>query len=251
MNWMNPTAQELKELLGTPVALLLLMYAASLANAIKQIIVARQAGGDVTLGAYLKYWPETVGAVIGNTIAFAVLVLTDQLNFASALGIGYGVNSAVDLIRTGGRSDVVGTVGEPPMTMKEKKADVEKQGGYVRAAFLGLLIALAAPTFVAVTLVGCESLGFVQPKTYAERSRVTAAAATAVVVTVTNDLNAAIISSEDAQWVSNSAKELSKLLALADGAMASGDMSAAEQRLALAEGLLRELQAYLAKKEKH
>lgn len=97
----------LKEVLGSPVGLLMMMLAASLLGGIKQIILAKKAGMEVTLAQYIQYWPETTSVIIGNVLAFVVLILTDQLNFASALGIGYGVNSAADLLRTGGRTDSV------------------------------------------------------------------------------------------------------------------------------------------------
>lgn len=51
--------------------------------------------------AYWSYIPETMGALVANIIAFVVLVLTDQLNFASALGVGYGANSLIDLLPKG------------------------------------------------------------------------------------------------------------------------------------------------------
>lgn len=93
----SPTTDELKELLNAPYGLLALMFAASFVSGVKSILVARANGSQMSLGAYLGYLPQTLVAVVGNLIAFAVLVLTDQLNFASALGIGYGINSATDL----------------------------------------------------------------------------------------------------------------------------------------------------------
>lgn len=99
----------LKEILSSPLGLLALMLAASLLGGIKQIVIAKQSGVKVTLGEYFQYWPETIAVLIGNVLAFVVLILTDQLNFASALGIGYGVNSAADLLRVGGRTESLGT----------------------------------------------------------------------------------------------------------------------------------------------
>ena len=99
------TADQLKLLLQTPLLLFLLMLAASLSNGLKQVYTANQAGGSTSLKTYfLTHWPDTLGMVLANVIAFAVLILTDQLNFASALGIGYGANSLVDLL-PGTRSD--------------------------------------------------------------------------------------------------------------------------------------------------
>ena len=106
---MDLTTEELKELLANPAWMLLLMLMASLANALKQIIVARQAGMEVRCSDYLSHWPETVATIIGNVLGFLILVATDQLNLASALGIGYGVNSLTDLLRKGGRSESITT----------------------------------------------------------------------------------------------------------------------------------------------
>lgn len=92
------TPDSLKEMLGSPTALFTLMMLASLSNGIKQLLVVKQTGTPMTMVSYLSHWPETLAVMLGNTIAFAVLVLTDQLNFASALGIGYGTNSIVDLL---------------------------------------------------------------------------------------------------------------------------------------------------------
>ncbi len=98
MNVSALTADALKTLLSSPFSLFVLMMAASLANALKQLGVISQTGKPMTLASYMAYWPETITMILTNGIAFVVLVLTDQLNFASALGIGYGVNSVVDLL---------------------------------------------------------------------------------------------------------------------------------------------------------
>lgn len=99
------TADELKIVLSTPAALFVLMLLASFSSSVKQIVSARRAGVTVTCAEYWAHWPETAAALIANVIGFALLILTDQLNFASALGIGYGANSVVDLLRAGGRSN--------------------------------------------------------------------------------------------------------------------------------------------------
>lgn len=98
------TAQVLKAYLETPVALFILMMLASLMSALQQIRVARESGSPITFWQYLRHIPETLATVIGNVIGFALLILTDQLNYAAVLGIGFGVNNLSDLIRSGGRS---------------------------------------------------------------------------------------------------------------------------------------------------
>lgn len=100
---------ELKLLLETPLLLLAIMFAASIVNGLKQISTAKRAGVDVSSVSYFfEHWPDTAGMVIANLIAFAVLILTDQLNFAAALGIGYGANSLIDIL-PGTRSDSLAT----------------------------------------------------------------------------------------------------------------------------------------------
>lgn len=88
----------LKLLLSSPLSLFALMMAASLLNGLQQLGVVAQTGKPMSVGSYLSYWPETLTVFIGNAIGFVVLVLMDQLNFASALGIGYGLNSVTDLL---------------------------------------------------------------------------------------------------------------------------------------------------------
>lgn len=52
--------------------------------------------------------------LITNMLAFAVLVFTDQLNFASAIGVGYGMNSIMDLLpKTRRAYDMKGAPDDP------------------------------------------------------------------------------------------------------------------------------------------
>jgi hypothetical protein len=122
------TAEELKALLSTPGALFLVMLLGSLASMLKQVSDAKKNGSVASLGSYLAHWPETVGTITTNVLGFLTLVVTDQLNFASALGIGYAANSAADLLRSGGRS-----------------ASLVKgqQSGFARPLLLALLFAIA------------------------------------------------------------------------------------------------------------
>ncbi len=105
----------LKLFLSSPFALLILMMLASLGNGLKQLLVVRQTGTPMSLGQYVRYWPDTMGVLIGNMIAFGLLIMTDQLNYASALAVGYGVNSAVDLLP-----------GKRSLALKATPDDVEK-----------------------------------------------------------------------------------------------------------------------------
>lgn len=132
------TAEALKQLLATPVALFVVMLLGSLANGLKQLATAKQSGTSASFLSYLGHWPETLATVILNALAFATLLTTDQLNFASALGIGFAANSASDLLRAGGRSAALGG----------------NQGGF---ASLRMLLTLLASAIVAtVLLAGCK-----------------------------------------------------------------------------------------------
>lgn len=95
---------DLKEQLNTPIALFILMLLGSLLSGLQQIVDSRRQGGDTTFATYFGKVPELLTAVILNVLAFATLIATDQLNFASALGIGVTANMAADLVRGQGRS---------------------------------------------------------------------------------------------------------------------------------------------------
>jgi hypothetical protein len=134
------TSEELKALLETPAALFVVMILGSIASMLKQLRDAKVNGGGMSFTGYLAKWPETLATLIGNCLAFALLIVTDQLNFGSALGVGYIANSASDLLRGGGRSrDLAQTV---------------KQGGF---ANVGMLVAIAAAALV--LLSGCQTPG--------------------------------------------------------------------------------------------
>lgn len=95
------TADALRAYLSSPAGLFVLMLLASVANGSKQLVVIRQTSNAMTCLQYWAHIPETLTTLIGNIIAFAALVMWDQLNFASALAVGYGVNSLADLIPKG------------------------------------------------------------------------------------------------------------------------------------------------------
>lgn len=107
------TADTLKALLSSPLGLFALMLVASLSNGMKQLLVIRQTGKPMSFAAYVSYWPETIAMVLANTIAFIVLVLTNQLNYAAALAVGYGTNSLVDLLPGSRSIDLKKTPDDP------------------------------------------------------------------------------------------------------------------------------------------
>lgn len=98
------TVEQLKALLAGPLPLLGVMLFASALNMLKQMVDARRNGSTLTCAQYLMHWPETVTTLAGNVLIFGVLVMADQLNFASAIATGYGMNSLADMVRPGGRS---------------------------------------------------------------------------------------------------------------------------------------------------
>ena len=73
-------------------------------TALKQWTAARMDGGTATVGAYLGHLQELFITLGGNTIAFFALVDSGNLNFLSAISIGYVMNSVADLNPAGGRS---------------------------------------------------------------------------------------------------------------------------------------------------
>jgi hypothetical protein len=119
------TSEALKAMLQTPAALFAMMLLASLSNGFKQLLVVKQTGKPMTFWDYLSYAPETFGVIVGNVIAFALLIYIDQLNVASALAVGYGTNSVIDLLP--GRRSVAlkATPDDPTKLTPEKKAAID------------------------------------------------------------------------------------------------------------------------------
>jgi hypothetical protein len=121
------TVEQLKVALSSPLAMFVLMFLASLANGVKQLLVINQAGTPMSFGKFLSYWPETLAMVLANIIAFIVLILTDQLNFASALGVGYGTNSVVDLLPGKRSLALKATPDDPAKIQKLNESPTTKQ----------------------------------------------------------------------------------------------------------------------------
>lgn len=153
----------LKALLSTPLALLVVMLIASTVNGIKQLNTAKKSGSDMTFATYLSYMPDTAATLLGNVIAFAALILSDQLNFASALGIGYGINSLTDLL-PGKRSDALAASTDPTDSPSDVRA--ARQNGFATGPFLALLMGLGliglsvascTTTPTAVLTVACDT----------------------------------------------------------------------------------------------
>lgn len=92
------TRDGLKALLDTPLVLFAVMLIASATNGLKQVRTAHKSGSEMSFMEYWSHWPDTLATLMGNALAFAALILFDQLNFAAALGVGFGVNSITDLL---------------------------------------------------------------------------------------------------------------------------------------------------------
>lgn len=93
-------------------------------------------------------------------------------------------------------------------------------------------------------LSACSTLGVAPAETFAQRLAYAYSTHTAILATATNALNAGTIKSTDAQEVLKLADESRALL---DGAkaVAATDPVVAGNKLALASGILTELQKYL------
>ena len=96
-----------------------------------------------------------------------------------------------------------------------------------------------------VLLCACAQLGIETPKTFNERVAYAHESVNGAVTSATNSLNAGAISSADAEYVRVSAVNTRTLIAAAEAAYGAGDINTAEGRLALAETILRQLQAYV------
>lgn len=120
------------------------------------------------------------------------------------------------------------------------------QRGFIRAAMLGFLLALSVGA--ASVLSGCESIGLVKAETFEQRWAYAQTQVTGLRETSTRALDGKLISSSDMEYVIGIADRTADLLRLAREAAGAGDLSTAEGRLALARGVLTELEAFLASK---
>lgn len=112
------TVEGLKAFFNTPLALFGLMIVASLVNGLKQVAVAKQTGKGMTFAEYWGHVPETLAAVLGNGVAFILLITQNQLNIASAVAIGYSVNSLADFIPKGRSFALKSTPDDPDKVSK-------------------------------------------------------------------------------------------------------------------------------------
>lgn len=100
----GPSTTDIKAWLANPLVLYVLMLIGSFISMVKQWSVAKMDGGTTTFGNYATHWQEIITTFFGNTVAFAALILSDNLSFVSALSIGYVISSASDLLPSGSRS---------------------------------------------------------------------------------------------------------------------------------------------------
>lgn len=99
------TVEDLKQLLSTPAALLVLMLFGSLISMLMALRDARKNGATISFAQYF-FTIETVITLGTNVLAFGGLVMTDALNWTGALGIGFALNHLSDM-SPGGRSAAI------------------------------------------------------------------------------------------------------------------------------------------------
>lgn len=98
------TAEALKAILSTPLALAVLMLLGTFISMLKQYVDGKSNGSAITLGQYL-FKVETVITLGLNAFAFVTLIMTDSLDFTNATAIGFAANSLSDMFMPGkGRS---------------------------------------------------------------------------------------------------------------------------------------------------
>lgn len=98
------TTAGIQVLLMNPWVLFGLMIFGTVLSMLKQWKQAQMDGSSVALGTYLSHVQELLIAIGGNVIAFFLLVDSGNLNFVSAVSIGYVLNSVADLNPAGTRS---------------------------------------------------------------------------------------------------------------------------------------------------
>lgn len=87
----------LKLALEQPLLLLGVMYVGALISALKTVSTAKWDGSAITYATYFQRWETIVAAVLSVPIAWAGLLLLDQLNFAAAAAFGAVANTVMDV----------------------------------------------------------------------------------------------------------------------------------------------------------
>jgi hypothetical protein len=100
----GPTTEQIQAWLMRPAVLYVLMLLGSIVSMVKQWGVSKMSGGSTTIAQYASHGQELITTLFGNSVAFAGLIMTDSLNFVSALSIGYVISSLSDLNPAGSRS---------------------------------------------------------------------------------------------------------------------------------------------------
>lgn len=101
------TTEGIQAMLMNPWVLFLFMVFGTILSMLKQWKQAQMDGSMVTMATYLSHVQELVIALGGNGIAFFLLIDSGNLNFVSAVSIGYVLNSVADLNPQGSRSTVL------------------------------------------------------------------------------------------------------------------------------------------------
>lgn len=101
---MPTTTEGIQAMLMNPWVLFGLMIFGTILSMLKQWKQAQMDGSTTTLATYLAHVQELLIAIGGNAIAFFLLVDSGNLNFVSAISIGYVLNSVADLNPAGSRS---------------------------------------------------------------------------------------------------------------------------------------------------
>lgn len=129
------------------------------------------------------------------------------------------------------------------MTEARESAQASKEGGFIRAGMLGLILAVSAIPVLA-TLPGCTFLGIPQATTFNERLAVGYATVTGIRDTAATLLTAGQISKEDAVNIQAQADNARAALDVTRS-LAGINVTAAEERLASTLRILEALQTYL------
>lgn len=103
----NPTQEELIGWLNNVWVLYGLMILGSVISGLKQIKVAQMEGSGVTAGGHFSHWSDAVIVLGSNTLSFIALIYADQLNFVSAVSVGFVLNELVDLNPASSRSNAL------------------------------------------------------------------------------------------------------------------------------------------------
>jgi hypothetical protein len=117
----NPTQEEMITWLSNPWVLYGLMILGSVISGLKQVKLAQMEGSGITVKSHFARLADFFVVWGTNTLSFIALIYSGQLNFVSAVTVGFALNELIDLNPASSRSNALMGTADANSGMKLKE----------------------------------------------------------------------------------------------------------------------------------